>query len=131
MAEFWRTKQFKSLSIEWNKKLEESGFKDSETEIKGERRLKQRSTNSFNKGSDFERETRLEYYCFLGYLAHNTIFQNELEQKIMISLSEGATHKEISEEIGRHRHYVEFIIKRWQTNWGIKNWSLRARGLKK
>lgn len=131
MAEFWRTKSFKILSIEWNKKLEGSGFKDAEAELKNERSLKQRATNSYRQASELERETRLEYYCFLGYLAHNTIFQNAVEKIVMVRHSDGASCKEIAQEIGRHRHYVEFIIKRWQTTWGIKSWSRQARGLKK
>lgn len=131
MEQFWRKKSFKLLSTEWNKKLEDSGFEDVEFELKGDRGLKQRATNSYRQATKLERETRLEYYCFLGYLAHNTVFQNELEQIVMIRHSEGVSCKEISNEIGRHRHYVEFVIKRWQTKWGVKTWSLQARGLKK
>jgi site-specific recombinase XerC len=130
MAEFWRTKAFKVLSVQWNRKLDDSGFKDAETDLKGERGLKQRATNSYRQATQLERETRLEYYCFLGHLAQNTVFKNALERLIMVMHSEGATCREIADEIGRHRHYVEFIIKRWQTTWGIKTWSLQARGLK-
>jgi hypothetical protein len=134
MEQFWRKKSFKVLLTTWNKKLEKSGFKDAEAEskFKDERTLRQRAARKcFSRADDFERETTLEYYCFLGHLAHNTIFPNELEKIIMIRHSEGATYKEIAQEIGRHRHSVEFIIKRWQTKWGVKRWSLQAQGLKK
>lgn len=132
MAEFWRTKSFRILSKVWDNKLKESEFEDIETELKiGERVLKRRANNCFSKADDFKRETTLEYFLFLGHLAHNTLFPNELEKLVMIRHSEGKTYKEISVEVGRHRHSVEFIIKRWQTKWGVKRWSLQARGLRK
>lgn len=131
MEQFWRKKSFKLLQHTWNKKLETHGFQDAEIELEGDRSLKQRATNSYRQADPLERETRLEYYLFLGHLAHNTIFPNELEKLVMVRHSEGKTYGEIGREIGRHRHSVEFIIKRWQTKWGVKRWSLQARGLKK
>lgn len=136
MEQFWRTKKFKTLIVTWNKKLEESGFDDAEVELKGDRALKQRATNSYRQASQLERESRLEYYSFLGYLAHNTMFVDETEKFIMIRHSEGAEDKEIVEELqnmgcSKHRQTVSYIIKRWQVKWGIKNWSLRQRNLRK
>ena len=136
MEQFWRTKKFKTLIVVWNKKLEESGFNDAEIELKGDRALKQRATNSYRQASELERESRLEYYSFLGYLAHNTNFIDEVEKLIMIRHSEGAEDKEIVEElknigVSRHRQTVSYVIKRWQVKWGVKNWSLRQRNLRK
>jgi hypothetical protein len=136
MEQFWRTKKFKTLTVVWNKKLEASGFHDAEIELKGDRALKQRATNSYRQASELERESRLEYYCFLGYLAHNTMFVDEIEKFIMIRHSEGAEDKEIVEElknmgVSRHRQTVSYVIKRWQVKWGVKNWSLRQRNLRK
>jgi hypothetical protein len=131
MEQFWRKKSFRVLSQEWNKKLECSGFTDVEVELKGDRALKQRATNCYRQANSLERETRLEYYLFLGHLAHNTIFPNDLEKLVMIRYSEGKTYGEIAIEVKRHRHSIEFIVKRWQTKWGVKRWSLQARGLKK
>ena len=136
MEQFWRTKKFKTLTIIWNKKLEDSGFTDAEIELKGDRALKQRATNSYRQASELERESRLEYYSFLGYLAHNTEFECEIEEFIMIRHSEGAEDKEIVEELknmgsSKHRQTVSYIIKRWQVKWGVKNWSLRQRNLRK
>lgn len=131
MEQFWRKKSFRVLSQTWNKRLESSGFTDVEVELKGDRALKQRATNCYRQAHPLERETRLEYFLFLGHLAHNTVFPNDLERLIMVRHSEGKTYGEIGREIGRHRHSVEFIVKRWQTKWGVKRWSLQARGLKK
>jgi uncharacterized protein (UPF0332 family) len=136
MEQFWRSKKFKTLTEIWNKKLEDSGFNDAEIELKGDRALKQRATNSYRQASELERESRLEYYSFLGYLAHNTKFLCEIEKFIMIRHSEGAEDKEIVEElknmcVSKHRQTVSYIIKRWQVKWGVKNWSLRQRNLRR
>jgi hypothetical protein len=136
MEQFWRTKKFKTLTLVWNKKLEASGFNDVEFDIKGDRTLKQRSTNAYRQASEFERDSKLEYFCVMGYLAHNTKFENEVDKYIMIRHSEGAKQLEIVEELQnmgspRHRETVSFIIRRWETNWGLKNWSLKQRKLRK
>lgn len=133
---FWRTRKFKALSHEWDLRLETSGFIDAEVSLKQDRVLKQRADNCYRQASEIERESRLEYYLFLGHLAHNTVFPNELEKYIMVRYSEGAGIKDIVHEIkargiSRHRETVCHIIRRWQTNWGIKTWSLKQRHLKK
>lgn len=136
MEQFWRNKKFKTLTVIWNKKLEESGFNDAEIELKGDRALKQRATNSYRQASELERESRLEYYSFLGYLAHNTKFKDGTEELIMIRNSEGIESTEIINELKQngisiHKQTVNYIIKRWHTKWGIKSWSLRQRNLRK
>lgn len=136
MAHFWRTKGFKQLSGHWNKKLEATGFCDAEIELKGDRALRQRATNSYRQATQLERDSRIEYYSFLGHLANNTIFPNELERTIMLRHSEGAQIKEIVKEINakgiaRERKTVKYIIRRWQNKWGIRSWSLRQMNLKK
>lgn len=135
MAEFWRTKSFKLLSYSWNQKLEVTGFKDAEIELKGDRALKQRATNSYRQASQLERESRLDYFLFLGHLAQNTKFQCDLEKFVMLRHSEGATIKEIVEEISlrgisRDRKTIRFIIRRWQMKWGIRSWTKRQMNLK-
>lgn len=135
MEQFWRKKSFKILQREWNKKLVETGFVDAEIEIKSDRILKQRATNSYRQATQLERESRLEYYCFLGYLAHNTVFPSELEKFVMIRHAEGASIREITDEltlrgIVRHRQTIRHVIRRWQTKWGIRTWSLREMNLK-
>lgn len=130
--DFWRTRRFKILSHEWNIRLKSSGFEDAEIELKQERALKQRATNCYRQASQLERDSRLEYYSFLGHLAHNTLFPNDLERYIMVRHSEGATIKEIEEEIQiRERKTIRYIIRRWQTKWGIRTWSLQEMNLKK
>src|SRR5271155_1561759 len=98
MEQFWRKKTFKLLLVEWNKKLENAGFDDAEVQLEEDRALKQRSSNSYRQANELERETRLEYYCFLGHLVGSTIFPNELEKFILIMHSEGHTIREIVDE---------------------------------
>lgn len=136
MEQFWRKKSFKALSKEWNKKLADTGFTDAEIELKQERVLRQRSTNSYRQACQLERDSRLEYYMLMGNLAYNTIFPNELERSIMIWHAEGLTIKEIMQEIEKlgssiYRGTVRFIIRRWQVKWGVKNWNREQLRLKK
>lgn len=140
MAEFWRTPNFKVLLKTWNSKLKESGFADHELEIKEERVLKQRSTNCYRQADELERESRFEYFSFLGFLANNTEFNNELEKLVMLKHSEGLTIKQIADEIKgilcgvgyeSHRKTVRHIIRRWQTKWGVKTWNQKQMNLKK
>lgn len=133
MAEFWKTKAFLILSKEWDKRLKLCGFVDAEVNIKRDRALKQRATNSYRQASELERDTRLDYYRILGYLANNTEFTNDLEKYVMIKHSEGHMIKEIIEGLNfsRDRRTIRHIIRRWQMKWGIKHWSLRQMNLKK
>lgn len=136
MAQFWKTKNFRQLAKEWNLKLEEQGFIDAEIDLKGDRALKQRATNSYRQATQLERESRLEYYVLMGNLAINEIFPNELESVVMIRHSEGATIKEIVKEISfrgifKNRKTIRHIIRRWQSRWGIKTWNLRQMNLRK
>lgn len=155
MAEFWKTKQFKSLLNQWNKKLEQSGFEDAEIELKHDRALRQRATNSYRQANQLERDSRLNYFRQISYFANNTsivngesglslfeyaCFPNELEKIVMIRHSEGAAIKEIIDELKNilqdvgdesRRKTVRFIIRKWQMKWGIRSWSLKQLNLKK
>jgi hypothetical protein len=136
MAEFWRKKEFKKLSKIWNKKLAEVGFEDAEIELKEDRALKQRASNSYRQASQLERESRLEYYSLLGSLTNNTKFQDFIDKTVMMGHSEGKTIKEIVNDlehwgISRDRKTVRYIIRRWQMRWGIKHWNLKQMNLKK
>lgn len=136
MALFWRTKNFKNTYKEWNRKLQLSGFKDIEAELKGDRVLRQRATNCYRQATQLERESRLEYFCFVGHLVHTTIFESELEKDVMFKHSEGLTIKEIVDDIkhkgiSRDRKTIRYIIRRWQMKWGIRTWNLKQMNLKK
>ncbi len=132
---FWKTKHFKLQAKIWNQKLEEVGFVDAEVELKGDRALKQKATNAYRQATELERESRLGYYRLLGHLASNTQFQNELEELVMLRHADGATIKEIVQEINSkglsfHRQTIRHIIRRWQMKWGVKTWSLKQMNLK-
>lgn len=135
MAQFWRRTEFRVLLKSWNKKLEEAGFEDAEIEIGGNRALKQRATNCYRQASESERDARLEYYRFMGRLVHETTFPTELERLALLRHSEGATLKEIVDELNksgikRCGKTIRHIIRRWQMKWGVRTWGLRQMKLK-
>lgn len=151
MAEFWRSKNFKSLAEIWDEKLKEAGFLDAEIELKTERTLRQKASNCYRHASEVERDLRQQYFTQVGYFANNTdllngekdlglfayaLFPNELEKLVMVRHSEGATIREIVDEITlkgmtRDRKTIRHIIRRWQMKWGIRSWTLRQMNLKK
>jgi hypothetical protein len=130
VAEFWRTKTFKALNDKWYSKLKDSGFVDQEKGL-----LKKHG--GYEKASQLERETRLEYYCRLSHLASNTEFINKFEKLVMLMHSEGFSITEICHEIGDVKHFerdrkiVRYTIRKWQNRWGIKSWSLKQMTWKK
>lgn len=135
MAQFWRRTEFQVLLKTWNKKLEESGFDDHEVELKEDRALKQRASNCYRQATEEERESKLEYYSFLGQLVNETNFPSELERLVLTKFSEGFLIKEIAQELSRNgikkdRRIIRFIIRRWEKKWGIRAWSIRQMGLK-
>lgn len=112
------------------------GFEDAEVDLKGDRALKQKASNSYRQAAELERESRLDYYCIVSNLAQNTKFHNILDEIVMVKHSDGATIKEIVDilklkGISRDRKTIRYIIRRWQMNWGIKIWSPRQMNLKK
>jgi hypothetical protein len=142
----FRKKGFKSLLLKWNKKLEESGFQDIEIELNNGRALRQSCVGQYNRWNKFERDSRLEYFCVVGHLVHDTIFPNDLEKFIMLKHAEGETITEIFkamqangfrmyEKSGKSyrslRRHIMYIIRQWQMKWGIKTWSLQELSLKK
>ena len=136
MSAFWRTKKFKDLSKKWNKNLSDVGFEDAEIELKDDRTLKQRASNSYRQASVIEREAKLQYYILLGRLVSSTVFPSEIEQSIMTKHADGESIKEIVEELtGQgiliHRRTIGYIIRRWESKWGIKSWNLKQMNLKK
>ena len=136
-GELLEDEDVQGTSNQWNCILKDADFIDCETtDISGERVLKQRATNAYRQADELERDTRLQYYSLLGHLAHNTKFDSQIEQLIMIRHSEGAEIKEIVEEIKltgsyRCRKMVLFIIRRWQMRWGVKTWSLKEMNLRR
>lgn len=133
--EFWKTKQFRTLLKTWNQRLDETGFEDAEIELRHERALKQRASNSYRQASQLERETRLDYYLFLGKLVSEATFTNNLEKMVMHKHAEGSSIQEITRfielnGISRDRKTIRHIIRRYQMRWGIRKWSLKQMKLK-
>lgn len=133
--EFWKSRQFKILYNSWNQKLKDSQFEDAEIDLKNDRQLKQRATNSYRQATELEREARLEYFLTIGNLANETRFPTALDEYVMLRHSEGASIKEIVAEIRdfsirRDRKTIRYIIRRWQEIWGIRSWSPHQMNLK-
>lgn len=128
--EFWRTKRFKELSKEWNQKLIESGFVEIEFENKNGSRslIRTRANRRFQRSDPISREAILNYFLAVSHRVNSESFPSEVDSMVMIRHSEGATIKEIVDELAlngirKDRKIIRFIIRRYQMKWGIKDWS--------
>jgi len=131
---YWATEEFKELSKEWDQKLENSGFKDEETTIDGERVLKQQASNVYRQADVITKEAKLKYYQQLSSAVQKDPPTDPIHKIIMTMTAEGATIKEIVKVLAKKkyrlrahgaidRHTVGFIRRRYEMKWGIKHWN--------
>lgn len=124
--------EFKKLQDEWYAKLADSGFNDIEKFVGGEWVLDIKYSDAAicrNMPDPFIRELQEEYYRTLNHTLQNenVVFKKEIHRYILTRHSEGAKAKTISEELEEmgqyaHRHTIRFIVRRYESAWGIKNY---------
>ena len=132
MAQFWKTKQFKTLERQWEKKLQDAGFKDAEKTVKGERVLITSSVCVYRRRVEPVEEKRTaatEYFSMLSTLFMKEVFHDESEKIIMELTAEGKKIKEISDILKErgmkkfNRDTIRYIRRRYEHKWGIKQWA--------
>lgn len=112
------------LKAYWDQRLKESGFKDIEIEINGERLL-EKSANPHLKTAAVISDSKIAYYRAVSRKTSIHEFASELERQIMIAYSEGVSQAEIKrrmEDIGikMHRETLYEMIYQYLGLWGIK-----------
>ncbi len=129
---FYQTNEFKEISKEWEKRLEQSGLGDIEKDIGsfpfGERALKQNSSNAYRQMEATRRQSKEEYYQQLSSCLHDAVFDNEVDRIVMILKAEGAKITEICSALftlgkSRYRRTVRLIIRKYEDRWGIRKWA--------
>lgn len=134
MSKFFLGKQFKQLEKEWQKKLEQNGFKDIEILKNGQRLLRQSAGNVYRHVDERTRISREQYFQSISYHTAITVFPKILDGLVMHRYADGKTIKIIVEELARenvrvHRQTIRFIIRRYEHEWGIRYWTLKERNL--
>ena len=124
---------FKKLQNEWYAKLRESGFADIE---KDERNVRQYSSNAYRQASLLERTTKLAYYTAMEHQAERYSFTSAEQRYVILRASEGAFISEIVKELkarsmSLHKHTVIRIIRRFEHETGIREWTAKQRHQKK
>jgi hypothetical protein len=119
--------EFRKLQREWYQKLADLGFKDVEQLRGNELVLKQLDSQRYQAVSEFERETKEEYFRCMSQIAQDdqTFYKSPVDKLILIKHCEGAKIKTIMHElskIGEHRNRasIRFIIRRYEMAWGMK-----------
>ncbi len=113
----------KELQKHWYKILEESGFKDIETMVGNELVLKQAANHHIWDKHPLDREMTEEYFRVLFHKAHDekTLYRNDLDRVTMQMYSDGSKICGIAKITGRARNSIRFIIRRYETAWGIRD----------
>lgn len=132
--EYWRSKAFKLLAVEWDQKLAQAGFEDVEMTVGSIKQLKQRATNIYSRATDLEKEATLEYYRLMEGAVHLVKFPSETDMYIMSRHADGATILEIVEELKQrgivlYRKVVGRTIRSYQIEWGMPVLNMRNRKL--
>lgn len=132
---YWETNSFKALEKDWEEKLKQSGFKDAEETIKGEKLLIQQSSNVYRQAVPLIRESKMDYYQLIMVNLADNPPEDEVELLVMTRLSEGKKIGDISTELATlgercHRQTIRFIKRKYEDQWNIKKWEphqLRSR----
>lgn len=135
MSQF-KTKQFLAIQKEWYQTLAKHGFIDQEKIVGDTHLLTQRSSNAYRQASKVSRNARLEYYRLIAHHLGEEKEISEVDFVVMTMISDGKKIKTISAHLGElghvsHRQTVRFIIRRWETKWGIREWTLGQMNLKR
>lgn len=135
MARPRKKQDLKLLQKEWDEILKASGFKDIERRIGNDLVLIQYASNVYRQAEPVIRENKAAYYEQISSWIHEHKFANESEKIIMNMIGQGARIKEVVQRlesmgVGVHRQTVRFIIRRYETEWGIKVWSNKQMNLK-
>jgi hypothetical protein len=137
MAKFYETADFRALRDSWYRKLHRDGvFVDCEVIVAGEPTLAQSASNVYRQARPVTREAKLTYYEILSHHMAKHPPKDRLERLVMQLLSQGMFLTEIAEELRRKgmrrangpegpvdRGTLRFIVRRWETTWGIRHWS--------
>lgn len=130
-----KKQELKQLLQYWDEILKATGFQDIERTIGGERVLIQYSSNVYRQAEEVVRESKISYFEQVSEKVNEHQFEDSIEQTIMSLIGEGSRIKEIVDLLNKkgisiHRQTVRFIIRRYETQWGIKIWRNKQMNLK-
>jgi hypothetical protein len=137
MAHSPRKKQnLQTLLREWDDILAATGFKDAERTVDGERHLVRFSSHIYRKDHFHSPESKMAYYDAILDRINAGALRNEVDQIIMNLHASGCRKNQIVEQLSHkghniHRKTVMFIIRRYESSWGLRAWSNRQLNLKK
>lgn len=125
---YWQTQHFKAMQQAWYAKLKTDGFVDAEEMIAGEMLLKQSATHPYRGLDCLSIGYKEDYFRFMSQRAQDNEFQSEVDRTIVTMFAEGSKIKSIvqtlhSEGKPRCRGTVRFTIRKYEMEWGLKDYS--------
>lgn len=124
---FWHSREFRRLYQLWEEKLRAENFEDAEEGDLDSRVLRQKASNVYRAAPATIREAKQLYFELLAERAQTAIFRNDIDQFIISLRSQGHNISEIAFQLqkagcGRHIQTIRFVIRYYETLWGIKKW---------
>ena len=118
------------LFTEWEARLLDSDFKDIEQETE-----KLVTVSIWCSDQSLDIKQTQYYFGRMFECVNKEEFENEVHKIIMERRAEGAKIVEILRDLKKkgktiHRETVRHIIRRYETKWGIRHWSLKQMNLK-
>jgi hypothetical protein len=116
-----------TLLAKWEEKLKKSGFVGIEKTVNGKRVLMtEKNPYKSSHGVAISSEvadSKAEYYRQLGQKLEAYTFDNMTDLYIMTAHSNGVTISNIAATVNKNRKTVRFVIQKYITLWGIRNWT--------
>lgn len=124
---------FKKIQAQWYALLKAEGFVDIE---KDEYTVRQYSSNVYRQASLLERTSKLAYYNAIEKLIEHFGFTCQKQRYVMQRTSEGAFISEIVRELKAmksplDKHTITRIIRRFEHETGLREWTAKQRHQKK
>lgn len=124
---YYQTREFKSLSIIWEKTLEQEGLGNVEKSLGASLALRQNSSNVYRQMDPVRREAKELYFRKLGQCLHSATFDSGIDRIVMVLRAHGAKIVEICTHLAkmgmrRYRRTIRLIIRKYEDRWGIRTW---------
>lgn len=114
-------KNLAELTALWDLKLKESGFQDAEQWHKGQRVLKQRSSNAYRQAKPLEREMRPAYFSALFNAVGRSKTLLPWERKFLTEVASGRFAKHVALELGVNRKRALKFLRDFEKKWGLRH----------
>lgn len=124
---FYQTTEFKQLSKDWEKRLEEEGLGSVEKTVGTGLALRQNSSNVYRQMDPVRREAKETYFRRLSQCLQTAAFDSGVDRIVMVLRAQGTKIVEICTHLAkmgmrRYRRTVRLIVRKYEHRWRVRTW---------